>query len=95
MFDYAIHPSPTQEGIDIILEPAADSGTVNWFPHLRRGMERGWMELQTHHKRFLTGIQVTVEKIHTHPIDTTPAGCEYYGFTFIGDVAEQRAVRCS
>lgn len=83
MFDYAAIPAPEVEGIHITTSSNADSVTVRWFPDLLRGMEAGWMMLQEHYARLLTGVRVEIRKIYEHQVDTTSIGCEYYGKMFI------------
>jgi hypothetical protein len=56
-------------------------------------MEAGWLILQEHYARLLSGVRVEVAKIHTHPVDTTAQGCERYGSMFIVQLGRHRAVR--
>ena len=41
MFDFAVHPAPNVDGVGVEIAGAADAETVEWFPHLKRGMEAG------------------------------------------------------
>ena len=93
MFDYAVAPEPGREGIEVVAGADADAETVRWFPDLKRGMETGWLILQEHDGRLLSGVRVEVTKIHTHPVDTTAQGCEWYGRIFIVQLGPDRAVR--
>ncbi len=95
MFDYAVTSVPGRDGIEIVAGADADAETVRWFPDLKRGMEAGWLMLQEHHARVLTGVRIEVTKIHTHPVDTTARGCEVYGSRFIEQLGLDHAVRAS
>jgi hypothetical protein len=81
MFDYRMRPAPECVGMEIALAVGADAVTAELFPHLSRGMFRG-LTSEIEQGRVWTGVRVEVQKIHTHPIDTTAQGCERYGFSF-------------
>ena len=93
MFDYVVEPAPEHNGI--LIEPAANANaeTVKWMPDLKAGMDEGWLRLQEHSRRLLTGFRVEVTEIHTHPVMTDARACRYYGSYFICWLGEDRAVR--
>ena len=74
--------------MEIALAASADDVSVEWFPHLRRGMLRG---AEWDHERGVewAGVRVEIRKIYTHPIDTTARGCEFHGVSFIGDLRKR------
>ena len=91
MFDYAVTPAPESEAVEIALANVADLVSVEWFPHLKRGMEQGLAEAEQRGRR-LVGVRITVQKVHEHPTDTTAYGCERYGWSFADDLVWHRAV---
>jgi hypothetical protein len=82
MLDFALLIVPESNPIEFALAVDADPISVEWFPHLRRGFLQG-MEKDREHGREWIGVRVEVQKIHTHPIDTTEIGCERYGYLFV------------
>lgn len=82
MFDFAVHPEPGTAGVEVELGAGADAASVEWFPHIRAGMLRG-LQSERERGREWVGIRVEVRRVHTHPLDTTSNGCEYYGFHFV------------
>jgi len=92
MFDYAVSPVPECDGVEVCLAAGADEGTAEWFPHIRRGILRGY-EAARNHGREPVGIRVEIRKVHTHPIDTTAPGCERYGYSFMVDLVQHRCVK--
>jgi len=93
MFDYIVAPVPACEGIEIVIRADPNADTEQWFPDLKRGMEMGWASLREESGQLLTGVRITVTKIHTHPVDTTARGCERYGWAFIVELVRSRAVQ--
>jgi hypothetical protein len=85
MFDYSATPAPGAEAVEILLADGADLVSAGWFPHLKRGMERGLAEAEQRGRQ-LVGVRVTVQKVHEHPTDTTEYGCERYGRSFTSDL---------
>ncbi|WP_020475680.1 hypothetical protein [Zavarzinella formosa] len=94
MFDFTVRPAPGCDGVEFVLASDADPMSAEWFPHLHRGMLCG-LDTARVHGRVWAGARVEVRKVHTHPIDTTARGCEFYGFNFVLDVLPCRGVRLS
>lgn len=82
-FDYVIRPAPSDAGVAVEIGDAPDAETLRWFPDVRRGISLGSQRLRDHYGIDLAGLLVTITKVHSHPIDTTPEGCERYGCLFI------------
>jgi hypothetical protein len=92
MFDYVLCPGPECAGVEVYLSKGADASSVNWFPHLRKGMFAG-IESACDQGIEWVFLRIEVQKIYSHPNDTTVRGCEYYGSSFIGSVLQTRGVR--
>jgi hypothetical protein len=82
MFDIAVSYAPEYKGIVVELAVEADAESVEWFPHVHRGMLRG-LETAQEDGRELVGIHIVVTKIYTHEIATTECACERNGNMFI------------
>ena len=91
MFDYTVTPAPASSPVEVSLAGDADAESREWFPHLYRGIMRGY-EAAHERRQQLVGIWIEVRKVYTHPIDTTAPGCEQYGFAFVFDVVCRRSV---
>jgi hypothetical protein len=81
-FEFAMSPLPECKTIEVSIAADADGKTVEWFPHIQRGMLRECAALRDEGSE-LSGIRVEIRKIHTHAIDTTAACCERYGRDFV------------
>lgn len=92
MFDFAVRPVPDCGGVGVELAADADPVSAKWFAHLRQGILRG-LEAARAHGREWAGMRVEVCKVHAHPTDTTPLGCERYGFTFVHDELPHHGVQ--
>lgn len=89
MFDFAVLPVPGE--VHIVLSADAEDVSAEWFPHIRQGMLRG-LEAARENGREWIGVRIEIRKIHTHPIATSPRGCERYGFMFVFDELPRRGV---
>jgi hypothetical protein len=81
-FDVAVSLAPEYHGGIIELAVEADAESVEWFPHVYRGMLRG-LEIAQEDGYELVGIRIVITKIHTHDIATTECACERNGSMFI------------
>jgi hypothetical protein len=91
MFEFAVMPAPELSGVEVSLANGADAASMEWYAYLCRGIQRG-LETAREHGREFTRMTVEVQKIHTHPTDTTVQGCERYGCSFVLDELWHRAV---
>ena len=86
-FDYAVAHVSHLEGIEVVHTKTDDEETREWFPSIKRGVERAFQSL-LEQGRMITAVRVEISKVYTHPVDTTASGCESYGFRFLHDIVQ-------
>lgn len=94
MFDYVISPDSQSGDAEIHLATGADSETIVWFAHLRRGMLAGLERASIYGQQWV-GVRIEVRKVFSHPIDTTAQACEYYGLRFVHEELSRHGLRLS
>lgn len=92
MFDFVVRPDVSCDRVEVELADSSDAESVEWFPHLRRGMLRAVDEVLASGRKWV-GVRVVVRKVYTHSVDTTAYGCEQYGHAFVYHKLEDRGVR--
>jgi hypothetical protein len=84
-FDYVIDPDEHVSGVAVQIGPDPDDSTKRWFEDIARGIQLETARIAELKQRELFGIRITIRKVISHDIDTSPRGCESAGRQLVYD----------
>lgn len=82
-FDFIVNRQLSLPGVQISLPNEIDDQTQTFFLEIKRGILLGVKDLKDHYNRRLTQLTIRITHVYTHPIVTTPEGCERFGRLWI------------